>query len=102
MAYSKAYYICNQVAHDVSPLVDNYIAQETRNGKTYTNGDVISQFAWNIIAIQAIEIKNGQDIKTTKANMHCYFNNIFNKSYCDEIAERVYNLTRRYVREMED
>ena len=91
--------IWDLAAHDVQPLVDRYIAQETLGKTTFDGRSVIKQLCYNIIAIESVKVKNGQTIKETKSNLRCYLGNIINKSYCDEIASRIYLATKVYMEE---
>lgn len=91
--------IWNLAAHDVQHLVYRYITQETHNGKTFDNRNVVEQLCYNIIAVESVKVKNGQTIKETKNNLRCYLGNIINKVYCDEIASRIYFATKVYMEE---
>ena len=91
--------IWDLAAHDVQPLVDRYITQETLDKMTFDGRSVIKQLCYNIIAIESLKVKYGQTIKETKANITGYMGNILNKSYCDEIASRIYLATKVYMEE---
>lgn len=91
--------ICNAVAQKMIPIFDTYCKQEVHNGKTYTGSDLTAQLFYNVVAMESIKIKNGQTLNETKAYMECYLGNIFNKSYVNEIAERIYLCTKTYTEE---
>lgn len=91
--------IWDLAAHDVQPLVDRYITQETLGKTTFDGCSVIKQLCYNIIAIESLKVKYGQTIKETKANITGYMGNILNKSYCDEIASRIYLATKVHMEE---
>lgn len=91
--------IWDLAAHDVQPLVDRHITQETLDKMTFDGRSVIKQLCYNIIAIESLKVKYGQTIKETKANITGYMGNILNKSYCDEIASRIYLATKVYMEE---
>lgn len=91
--------IWDLAAHDVQPLINRYVAQETHSGKTFDNRSVVEQLCYNIIAIESIKVKSGQTIKETKSNLRGYLGNIINKAYCDEIASRIYLATKVYMEE---
>lgn len=88
-----------RAAYSVKPLIDYYFAQETHDGKTVDGRDTAVQLYFNILMIEAIKIKYNQTIKETKLNLRGYFENIINRAYCDEIAERLYLEVKAYMEE---